>query len=219
MDSGFQGNTVVTWSPPKVNVHVWSDASPWGEGAVNSHGDYFQCSWTETESCQHINLLEIRATREGIRVSQPTGDGPSTYRQHHSLHLHQEEGGTHSLSLCKESLCFWQEMVSRDVHILDPFWLSSSDNLEADFLSCQALVAWDFQLSHQLFRQVCCHFQVMPTLDAFATSRTNLLPRYMTWDRDESVVGQNCLHYLWDPVTWLFPPVPLLSAVLWRSSR
>ena len=36
--------------------------------------------------------------------------------------------------------------MSRDVHVLDPFWLSSLDNLEADFLSCQALAAWDFQL-------------------------------------------------------------------------
>ena len=50
--SGFRGNSTVTWTPPKANVHVWSDASPWGEGAVNYHGDYFQHSWTEMESCQ-----------------------------------------------------------------------------------------------------------------------------------------------------------------------
>ena len=36
----------------------------------------------------------------------------------------------------------------------------------------------------------------------------------MTWERDDSAVGQNCLNYLWDPVTWLFPQVPLLPAVL-----
>ena len=54
-DSGFRGNSIVTWTPPKANVHVWFDGSPWGEGAVNSHGDYFQHSLTETESCQHIN--------------------------------------------------------------------------------------------------------------------------------------------------------------------
>ena len=24
-DSGFQGNSIVTWTPPKPNVHVWSD--------------------------------------------------------------------------------------------------------------------------------------------------------------------------------------------------
>ena len=66
IDTGFRGNSVSSWSPPKPDVHVWSDASPWGGGAVNSHGDYFQRSLTETESCQHINLLEIRAAKEGI---------------------------------------------------------------------------------------------------------------------------------------------------------
>ena len=28
--SGFRGNSIVTWSPPKANIHVWSDASPGG---------------------------------------------------------------------------------------------------------------------------------------------------------------------------------------------
>ena len=60
LDSGFRGNSETSWSPPKSEVSVWTDASPWGGGAVDSHGDYFQRSWSETESCQHINLLEIR---------------------------------------------------------------------------------------------------------------------------------------------------------------
>ena len=178
MNSGFCGNSIVTWSPPKANVHVWSDTSPWVEGAVNYHGDYFQHSWTEVESCKHINLLEIRAAREGIRelVNPQETVHPHIDNTTACAYI-RKKWGTRSLSLCKESLCFWQEMVSRDVHILNPFWLLSLDNLEADFLSCQALVAWNFQLSHQIFRQVCCRFQVMLTLDAFVTSRTNLLPR------------------------------------------
>ena len=154
-DSGFKGNSIVTWTPPKVNVHVWSDASPWGEGAVNSHGDYFQRSWTETESCQHINLLEIRPAKEGIQELVIRQETVHPYIDNTTACTYiRKKGGTRSYSLCKESLCFWQEMVYRDVHILNPFWLSSQDNLEAAFLSCQALVAWDFQLSHQMFRHV-----------------------------------------------------------------
>ena len=109
LDSGFRSNSTVTWTPPKLNVHVWSDASPWGEGAVNSHGDYFQHSWTETESCQHINLLEIRAAREGIRELV---DPQETVHPHidntTACAYIRMKGGTRSLSLCKESLCFWQ---------------------------------------------------------------------------------------------------------------
>ena len=60
-------------------------------------------------------------------------------------------GGTHSFFLSQESLSLWREVVDRNVHVLDPFSLLSLDNLEADFLSRQALVAWDFQLSRRMF--------------------------------------------------------------------
>ena len=213
--SGFRGNSSTSWTPPSSDVSVWTDASPWGGGAVNTHGDYFQRSWSETEGCQHINLLEIRAAREGIRALV---DPHETVRPHidntTACAYIRKIGGTRSVSLCQESLKLWREVVSRDVHVLSPFWLSSADNLEADFLSRQRLLAWDFQLRRREFRRICCQFQVKPTLDAFATSRTNQLSRYMTWERDESAVGQNCLDYYWDPVTWLFPPVPLIPAVL-----
>ena len=60
-------------------------------------------------------------------------------------------GGTCSFFLSQESLSLWREVEDCNVHILDPFWLYSLDNLEADFLSHQALVAWDFQLSRRVF--------------------------------------------------------------------
>ena len=40
--TGFRGNSATSWSPPKSDVSVWTVASPWGGGAVNFHGDYFQ---------------------------------------------------------------------------------------------------------------------------------------------------------------------------------
>ena len=116
-DTGFRGNSVSSWSPPKPDVHVWSDASPWGGGAVNSHGDYFQRSWTETESCQHINLLEIRAAKEGIRELV---DPQETVRPHidntTACAYIRKIGGTRSVFLCQESLSLWREVVCHNVH-------------------------------------------------------------------------------------------------------
>ena len=36
----------------------------------------------------------------------------------------------------------------------------------------------------------------------------------MTWDKDPRAVAINPLDYHWDPVTWLFPPVPLIPLAL-----
>ena len=38
----------------------------------------------------------------------------------------------------------------------------------------------------------------------------------MTWEDDFKTVEINALDYKWDPVTWLFPPVPLVQEVLQR---
>ena len=40
--------------------------------------------------------------------------------------------------------------------------------------------------------------------------------KYMTWDRDPKAVVTNALDYYWDPITWLFPPVPLIPLALER---
>ena len=38
----------------------------------------------------------------------------------------------------------------------------------------------------------------------------------MTWEDDSKAVAINALDYEWDPVTWLFPPVPLVMETLHR---
>ena len=53
-------------------------------------------------------------------------------------------------------------------------------------------------------------------LDAFAFRESHQIPRYMTWEVDHRAVAINALDYYWDPVTWLFPPVPLIPLVLER---
>ena len=40
--------------------------------------------------------------------------------------------------------------------------------------------------------------------------------RYMTWDMDPDTMTTNTLDYYWDPLTWLFPPVPLIPLALER---
>ena len=107
-----------------MNVHVWSDASPWGEGAVNSHGDYFQRSWMETESHQHINVLEIRAARDGIQELVDLMEIVCPHINNTTACAYiRKKGGTHSLSMQGKPLLL-AEMISRDVHILDPYWIS-----------------------------------------------------------------------------------------------
>ena len=44
----------------------------------------------------------------------------------------------------------------------------------------------------------------LATLDAFASSGSHQIPRYMTWEQDSRAMAINALDYYWDPVTRLF---------------
>ena len=71
-----------------------------------------------------------------------------------------------------------------------------------------------FMLDRRVFRSILDHFSLQPTLDAFACRYSAQLPRYMSWHRDQQAVAQDALLSPWDPVTYLFPPVPLLPKVV-----
>ena len=86
--------------------------------------------------------------------------------------------------------------------------------MAAYFLSRDSLDHWNFRLERRVFRSILQHFNLNPTLSAFACHFSAQLPRYMSWHRDPQAVAKNALIQPWDPVTYLFPPVPLLQKVI-----
>ena len=82
------------------------------------------------------------------------------------------------------------------------------------FTSRHDMTQWMFMLDRKVFRSILDHFSLQPTLDAFACQYLAQLPRYMSWHRDQQAVAQDALLSSWDPVTYLFPPVPLLPKVV-----
>ena len=86
--------------------------------------------------------------------------------------------------------------------------------MAADFLSRDFLDCWNFRLNKEVFSSILWHFNLNPTLDAFACHFSAQLPRFMSWYPDPLAVAQDALLQPWDPVTYLFHPVPLLQKVI-----
>ena len=216
--AGFAGNCSTFLREPSPTLEIWSDANMVMGGARSSRGRWMQRAWTpsEMELDPHINLLELRAAREGLTLASP-GD---TVRLHldstTACSYIRRQGGTRSLSLSREACLLWTQAVSNNITLLTPHWLSSKDNAEADFLTRNKLSQWEFRLGQGLFHMILETFHISPTLDAFASMATAQLPRYMTWYPDREAVARDALLHRWDPVTYLFPPVPLMLKVLQR---
>ena len=217
--SGF---TVLCSAPirePDPTLDIWSDANLNMGGAHCSRGKFFQREWSQQESQLHINLLEIRAAREGLSLARP-GDCVRIHIDSRTAASYiRKQGGTKSFSLNLEACLLWRKAKSRNITLLTPHWLSTKDNVMADFLSRHHLNQWEFQLSVDVFNLVLDHFHVSPTMDIFASRETNQLPRYMSWFPDQLAVARDAMLHPWDPISYAFPPIPLILKTLQKIEK
>ena len=97
---------------------------------------------------------------------------------------------------------------------MTPHWLSTKDNSMADFLSRNKMTQWECMLSRSVFRHVLETLEVFPTMDVFASRDTHQLPRYMSWYPDSRAIARDAMIHPWDPVSYLFPPSPMIMKCL-----
>ena len=102
----------------------------------------------------------------------------------------------------------------RGATLITSHWISSKENLVADFLTRHNTETWELKLSNDVFTQILTHYKVMPTLDAFASRATAQIERYMSWKEDTHAIGPDALLCKWDKMSYLFPPVPLIPKTL-----
>ena len=214
-NSGFKANCVAPLQEQNPTVEIWSDASKTGAGAHSSRGDKFQRDWSQEEAELHINVLELIAAKEAIFKLAIKGDIIRLHLDNKTASAYiKKQGGTKSNILSREACNLWGWCMSQNIHLLEPHWIPTGENVEADFLSRHKLETWELELNQQIFNLIICHFNLSPTLDAFASAKAHKLPRYLSWDPDQAALGRDALQYKWDPITYLFPPVPLIPKIL-----
>ena len=211
---GFATNCTSPIREPSPTLSIWSDANPSMGGAHCSRGNFQQREWKGDEVGEHINFLELRAARESLALTKP-GDIVQLHLDNKTACAYiKNQGGTRSRLLNQEACLMWREAIAKKITLLSPQWLSSNQNMEADFLSRHNLHQWECKLSKETFQLVLEHFQVFPTLDVFASRKTHQLRRYMSWYQDPQAVAQNALLHPWDKVSYLFPPIPMIMKSL-----
>ena len=212
----FSSNCTAPIRELEPTVQIYSDANLLMGGSHCSRGKFLQRAWSQEELSQdlHINLLEIRAAREALALAEP-GDLVRLHIDSRTAASYiRRQGGTKSSLLSTEACQLWREAVSRNLTLLTPHWLSTTENVMADFLSRHEMGQWECVLSRSTLNMVLETFQLSPTLDVFASRETHRLPRYMSWYPDPRAVARDAMMHKWDPVSYLFPPVPMLLKTL-----
>ena len=211
--NGFQANCSSPIRELQPTVNIW-DANLEMGGSHCSRGNFQQREWEEEELDLHINFLELRAARESLSLAKP-GDQVRLHLDNKTAVAYiMRMGGTRSSLLNSEACLMWKEAIALKINLLSPVWLSTKENMEADFLSRNNLHQWECVLSRETFLFILDHFSTYPSLDVFASRETHQLRRYMSWYQDPQAVAQNALIHPWDPVSYLFPPVPMIMKCL-----
>ena len=219
--SGFVAHCSAPIREPEPSLTIWSDANLRMGGAHCSRGTFRQREWSQAELSYepHINLLELRAAREGLSLARPGDIVRIMIDSRTAAAYIRKQGGTRSTILNREACLLWKEAIARNLTLLTPHWLSTKENVMADFLSRHQLHQWECQLSEDVFQLVIDNFHVSPTLDIFASKETKKLQRYMSWFPDPDAVARDALLHPWDPVSYAFPPVPLILKALQKLER
>lgn len=215
---GFAVNCTAPIREMEPTITIYSDANLTMGGAHNSRGEFMQREWSKEELSEdpHINLLELRAAREALSLTRP-GDRVRLHVDSRTAASYiRKQGGTKSLVLTQEALLLWKESINRRITILTPHWLSTTENVMADFLSRNMMGQWELTLARSTFLTILATFQISPSLDVFASRETAQLPRYMSWFPDNQAVARDAMINMWDKESYLFPPVPLIMKSLQR---
>ena len=188
-ESGFRSNCSANLREPSPTLHIWSDASMEGAGAHTSRGEFLQREWTQKELDlnPHINLLELRSAREAVVAFARPGD-------HVRLHVDskvaaaylKKQGGTRSNALSQEACLLWGVLERQNVSLLTPHWISTKENICADFLTRQKMLTWEIELDQRIFQDIVSHFGVVPTLDFCHSGQQEATPVHVL------VLGQGC---------------------------
>ena len=64
--------------------------------------------------------------------------------------------------------------------------------------------------------EICRHFGVQPTVDAFATAANSVVPRFFAWHQDARAAGLDAMLQDWsrEETIWINPPFRMMDQVV-----
>ena len=193
-------------------LHIYTDASGSGFGGISSDGSWTQGVWSAVEKSLHINVLEMMAARFAVIELLPPNTTAVLHVDNTVVVSHLKKMGGRSRVLSNMALKVWQLILDKESFVL-PTWIGTKENWEADLLSREDRLHWDFSLTNPTLERIFLRWFI-PTLDAFASQECHILPDFFAWLPDPQALGRDALLQNWPNQIYLFPPVSLIPRVL-----
>ena len=215
LDWWLENTPSVNGSPvhlPPRDLLITTDASMKGWGAVHQS---FKTNgkWSEQESLQHINYLELKAAFLALK-SFLKG------RSHLTVSLRLDnttaiayinnKGGTRSPQLLTLALELWDWCQARDIFVIATH-VPGRDNVSADMESRVFKDMSEWKLNPTIIQPFLQNCQT----DLFASRLSTQLKNYISWRPDPEAIHTDALTVHWAPLKgYAFPPFNLIPKTL-----
>ena len=200
------------------DLTITSDASAIGWGAVMG-SQKIGGRWDETESHNHINVLELLAVSHALKSFcksqtklhvQVKSDNSSTV-----AYINNMGGKTEKLNNIAKDI--WLYCKEREI------WLTAThipgERNEADFSSRNFNETIEWKLDESVFLQLVDKFG-LPDVDMFATRLNCQLDRFVSWRPDPDAEAINAFSVDWNgKYIYAFPPFRCVSQVLQKARQ
>lgn len=201
-------------------IEIFSDASTTGWGIVcngqKSHG-----FWSESESKEHINLLELKAAFFGIKCfASNLRDEQILLRIDNTTAIAyiNRLGGIQIEKLSEMAREIWRWCEERNLWI-SASYINTKLNVEADAESRQLKPETEFELSPEIYNKIVIRFG-KPEIDLFATRVNNKCRKYVSWRRDPGAWAVDAFTIDWSGMFfYAFPPFAIISKILQKIKR
>ena len=174
--------------------------------------------WSEKESQDHINVLELRAAFFALKSFLPTQtnkviclklDNTTAVSYLNNL------GGTHCPQLLHLAIAIWDWCEKRHLFLLAQH-IPGKTNVEADTESRVKRDLNDWRISPKIIAPLIRDC----TIDLFASRLTHQLKPYFSWRPDPSAVHNDAFTMDWlNLMAYAFPPFNLIPSVLQKAKK
>ena len=211
----------VPWREPPHDFRIFTDASTdgWGGNWIETR-EAFGGDWTTDEKKLHINVLELLAVWNTLKVLQEHFRGKSILvasDNQTTVCYIQKQGGTRSPAMLKYALQLFQWTEAHNIKIKCRH-VAGKLNVLADALSRQGqILPTEWSLHPQILTSLWKVWD-RPNLDLFATHLNKKMEVFVSPIPDPAAYDVDALSISWKGMyAYAYPPTAILPKVLAKA--
>ena len=205
---------------PTTELTVYTDASETGWGGVCGRRSY-SGAWTETDYSSSSNMRELKAIQKVILAMGETVKNRKLLILSDNITAIAnvvKEGGNNNVEYIQQLKELYWTMKQLDCTIIMRY-IPGERNVFADVASRRNFRD-EYQLTEEAMNQIVRRWGE-PTIDLFATSENNQVPRFYSWKADRGAVATDAFAQPWgrERLPYAHPPIRLIPKVILKSAE